>query len=167
MRFKTSLILFLSGSFFLFSGFFCLAQKKNLTLKLTYREPYCGGARPTKEIQAEAEKDRPYSKERIIMVSETGKVDSLKTEKSGILKLKLKPGNYKLYEPWRYYKTTTQGLNPKDANASCLKLEWEKEILQIAVTTKGCNIVRKTDILRYCPWAIPCILESAMPPMPQ
>src|SRR4051812_22262680 len=100
MRLKTSLIIFL------FSSFACFSQKKSITAKITYTEPYCGGARPTKEIEAEAKKEKPYAKKTIILVSSEGKIDSIKTNSSGIIKYKLKPGNYKLFESWRYYKTS-------------------------------------------------------------
>lgn len=161
MWLKTGLIIFL------LSGFACFSQKKNVTLKITYTEPYCGGARPTKEIEAESKKPKPYAKKTIVILSNAGKADSVKTNSSGTLKLKLKPGTYKLFEAWRYYKASPNGMPLADFDAECLKTEWQKEIILITVAAKTSSCTPKNDIVTFCPWAIPCMLESSRPPMPQ
>src|SRR5581483_9411013 len=85
------------------------AQKKTISSKITCIQPYCGGARPTPQMEADAQKPKPYTSKMIIIVSDKGKVDSAKTDASGLLKKKLDQGNYKLYESWRHYKSTPNG----------------------------------------------------------
>ena len=153
--------------FFLFLNILCFSQKKKVSVKITQMEPYCGGARPTKEIQEQAQTPKPYNNKTIIVISESGKVDSAKTNSLGILKLKLKPGKYKLFEAWRYNKRIPAGFSVKDADLSCLKEEWQKEAFSITVDSKKTDITSKNAIIIYCPWTIPCLIESARPPVPQ
>jgi hypothetical protein len=161
MRLKTGLIIFL------FSGFICFSQKKTIILKITYTEPYCGGVRPSKEMEAESKKAKPYVNKTIVIVSQTGKTDSVRTNSAGALKLKLKPGTYSLFEAWRYYKRTANGMPMADFEPECLRNEWQKEMTHITVSSKTQTCIPKNDIVIYCPWAVPCMLESSKPPMPQ
>jgi hypothetical protein len=159
---KTTSVLLL-----LFCSLACFSQKRSFSLAITYMEPYCGGARPTKEMEEEAQKAKPYIKKTIIVVSESGKIDSAKTDDSGILKLKLSVGKYKLFDAWRYYKQVPSGFSMKDMNAECLTLEWQKEIFSLNIGHKNMDSHPKNKIVLYCPWATPCLLESARPAMPQ
>jgi hypothetical protein len=148
-------------------GFSLAGQKKSVSIKITFLQPYCGGARPTKEMLAESQKPKPYAKKTIVIVSEEGKIDSARTNNSGILKLKLKAGQYKLFETWRYFNSTPAQLPVKDFDKDCLKPEWQKEIKTVVVTSKKAEVIHKNDIIIACPWNVPCILESAKPPIPE
>ncbi|MBA2610691.1 MAG: hypothetical protein H0U95_01880 [Bacteroidetes bacterium] len=127
-------------------------------------QPYCGGARPTPEITADAGKAKPYANKTIIIVSNKGKVDSSKTNAEGLLKISLKTGTYKLFEAWRYYKKATGGLVVNDFDKECIKTEWKKEIKEIIVTKTDIKVSEKNEIIEVCPWNLPCILESHKPP---
>jgi len=152
---------------FLFCTFFCFSQKKKISLTITQLEPYCGGARPTKEMQQQTQIPKPYVNKTMIVVSESGKVDSSKTNALGVLKLKLKPGKYKLLEGWHYYKRIPTGFSEKDFDMNCLKQEWQKELYSIIVDSKKAEAIPERGIIIYCPWATPCLLESARPALPQ
>lgn len=162
MMLKTTSVLLL-----LLSSFFCLSQKRSICLAITYIEPYCGGARPTKEMEEEAKKAKPYIKKSIIVVSESGKIDSAKTDALGLLNLRLRPGKYKLFEAWRYYRQPPSGFSMKDLDKDCLTLEWQKEVFSLSFGRKNMGSHPKNQIVIYCPWATPCLLESARPPLPQ
>jgi hypothetical protein len=149
---------------FLFLCLFSYSQKKKVTAKITYREPYCGGARPTEEMVAESQKQKNYSGKMMMLVSEKGKIDSAKTNEQGELKFKLKKGTYKLFEPWRYYLNTPNGGDANDFNLDCLKQEWEKEAYLIVVTKKEIKIAPRTEIVAFCPSEVPCIKDSERPP---
>jgi hypothetical protein len=161
MLYKTSIILIL------FSAFTGISQKKSVRIDITYSQPYCGGAKPTKEMEAEAAKERPYTYKKIVVVSESGKANTLKTDKTGSLKMNLLPGNYKLYEAWRYYKRTPSGYTLKDLDTTCLKVEWQHELYTVVVTKNDVKITPKATIVLFCPWAFPCLLESAKTHLPQ
>ena len=79
-------------------------QKKTVLVSLSYYQPYCGGARPSRDMQEEATKPKPYANKMVIVISAAGKVDSVKSNTNGVIKLRLKRGTYKIYETWRYYK---------------------------------------------------------------
>lgn len=134
---------------------------------MTYREPYCGGARPSPEMEEEAQKARPYARKKIILVSANGKVNSFKTDAKGALNLKLQPGTYRVYESWRYTHKTPKGLPLTNFDAECLKTEWQKETLVITANAETVTTELKNEIITPCPWNLPCITESYRPLMPQ
>ncbi len=140
------------------------AQKSLVSQKITYIQPYCGGARPTPEMEHEAEKPKSYSGKTIVIVSESGKIDSVKTDKDGSFKRSLKYGKYKLFEAWKYYKTTPDGTAISLFDKACLDLEWKKEFRSISVTKTKTSEEEKYQINLKCPWSVPCLLEQNMPP---
>lgn len=160
MRLKSCLSLIL-----LLAGYLSFAQKKNITVKITYKEPYCGGARPSEEMLEKAQLAKPYAKKKVVLVSDQGKTKVLKTDTNGEIKTKLKAGTYKIYEAWRYTKKTANGMPLQNFDSECLKLEWQKEIFLIKVGD-NISIELKNEIILSCPWAIPCILDSFRPELP-
>ncbi|MCU0359650.1 MAG: hypothetical protein MUF75_02855 [Bacteroidia bacterium] len=141
------------------------AQKKRVTLELLFTEPYCGGARPSPEILEEAQKQKPFAGRKMILISKTGKVDTLLTDAKGKIVVKLNKGEYTVFEPWRYYKSTFSGAPGNQFDQACLKAEWEKPTLEIKVTRKKASIMFKNELQNYCDWATPCLLEIHAPPM--
>ncbi len=136
------------------------AQKKLITIPFTYIQPYCGGARPSPEMVAEALVPKLYSNYSIIIVSSKGKIDSSKTNEKGVLIKKLKPGAYKLIEAWRYYKKAPQNLPLSYFDINCLKTEWTKEIKEVTITKKEIKVISKNDIYFDCEWKLSCMLEE-------
>lgn len=159
MKIFRKILLFFIALFVLSS----CSQKKLVSTQINFMQPYCGGARPTPEIIKESEKPHPYANSTIVFVSASGKTDSLKTDNTGLFNVKLKTGEYKLYEAWRYYKKADDGMLVSDFDGECLKGEWEKEIKTISVTKTEIKISEKNEIIKICPWNLPCILESRRP----
>lgn len=149
---------------FLILGFSALAQKKSVTLELSYYEPYCGGARPSDEILAEAQKPKPYAGKKVVLISSSGKADTLSTDAKGKIKVKLKSGEYTLMEAWRYYKRSFNGAPLEHFDKECLKAEWVKTIALISVGKKKTKISFTNELTNYCEWSIPCLLETHAPP---
>lgn len=135
-------------------------QKKIHTIKITCLHPYCGGARPSKEMIEESEKPKPYSDRKVILVSSKGKVDSATTDKDGNIKRKLKPGTYKLYEPWRYYKRNQTGEKLFNYDKECLAKEWTKSFMEVIVSKTTLTQKSESPIMLYCEWDAPCLLDS-------
>lgn len=140
------------------------AQKKTVNFEVNYRQYYCGGVRPSEEIMANLNKLKPYSYQPIIIISSKGKVDSVKTNENGEVKINLKPGKYKAFEAWRYYKKIPADFSIGDFDIVCLKTEWKKEIKEIIITVKEIKVIDKNEIIYTCPWNTPCILDSRRPP---
>src|SRR5687768_12514434 len=115
--------LFIISAFFMLGVSSCYSQKRNVSLKLSYYTPYCGGARPTKEIEEEARKPKPLSGKTIMLVKDA-EIDSVRTDKNGMMKKKLRNGEYKLLESWRYYHGTPDGSEMSNYDRDCLKNEW-------------------------------------------
>jgi len=143
------------------------AQTQIVEMRLTYKEPYCGGARPTPEILEELAKPRPYAGKTLIFVNQKNKVDSVKTDNEGTFSYQVKPGKYRVYEAWRFYRKTPDGTNHSNYDKECLKKEWSKALYEIVVDGKNIKKTELCSISVQCPWNQPCMKESAMPPRPQ
>lgn len=163
MKFLPTFLLFL----FFISSFTSCAQKKLASKKIEYTEPYCGGARPTPEMEEEAQKPKPYAGKTIILISESGKIDSAKTDDKGVFKKKISPGKYNVFESWKYYKKTLNGISINSFDKNCLESEWKKPFMTIIYSKKSVSIESKEPIILYCDYNTPCILEKHMPPKRQ
>lgn len=150
-----------------FACFCSFSQKGVLKIQITYTEPYCGGARPTKEIEEEANRARPYAGKKIVIVSESGKVRCVKTNEQGFINIKLKPGSYSLFEKWRHNRQVPEGYKISDVDPECIKLEWKKEIARVKVISAGSTVDQNNAVAGYCPWSTPCLIDSVRPPQPQ
>lgn len=136
------------------------SQKRNVIVTLTCTYPYCGGARPTEEMMADAQKPKPYAEKLVVVVSKTGKVDSAKTDKSGVLKLKLKAGTYMLCESWRFRKSGPQNEPLSSFDTECLKTEWSKTITTFTVGKKAVVVKDVAPIEFQCNWRLPCLKDG-------
>lgn len=141
------------------------AQKVRVEIPVTYTRPYCGGARPTEEIEKEAATPKPLIGATFIWLSATGKADSVRTDANGKLRLKLKKGNYKIYEAWRYRLYTPNNLPMDDFDKLCLRQEWEKYSFEVTVVKKNYTCVIVNPIVQVCEWSLPCLqAEVPVPP---
>jgi hypothetical protein len=148
---------------FLFLLFpFCLFSQQKIKLELKQQYEYCGGARPSPEILAKYEKPLPYANRKLIMVSASGKIDSVQTDANGKLNLKLKDGTYNLYEAWRYYKRTPDGNSFNSYDTSCLVNHWAKVDVTIFIKKRNSKITSNID-KAYCPHTIPCLRNPHLP----
>jgi hypothetical protein len=142
-----------------------LAQKKVFNAKITCIQPYCGGARPTPEMEADAARTKPYAKQTIVFISTAGKIDSVKTDADGNLNKKLKVGKYKLFESWRYYKLAPHGEDFLHFNKECLAKEWGVHFMEITITKKAISKNDEGPIYLFCSHTSPC--QSEANPIPQ
>lgn len=145
-------------------GLSCHSQKK-INLIVNYQQPYCGGARPTPEMEAEAQKPKPLANTSLVLIDAKGKAKTVKTDKNGMLSLKLKPGNYELKEQWRHKKTTPNGKDIHQFEVSCLEEEWKIILQKITVNKQSVKNEELYTIIHYCDHSIPCLKESFKPPM--
>lgn len=139
-----------------------IAQSKKVKVKIVQYIPYCGGAKPTDEIQAATKKAKPYSNKKLIVVSQKGLVDSVTTDVNGYFKKTLAFGIYNVYEPWKYYKLVPKGFQISNINMECLKEEWSKPDIKISISK---SIKLLEDNLKYpkCPYQFPCLINKHFP----
>lgn len=155
------------GLILLLGIFSCTAQKKTVKLEMKQTHPYCGGARPTPEIEEKARVPHPYADKTLIYVSaKGGKSQTVKTNAEGLLTVKLSPGTYFFYEPWKYYKKTPDGSAIDNYDKACLEEVWKKEDLKITYTKV--KLDEKLDIQNNiesakCPWNLDCLVKKHMP----
>lgn len=142
------------------------AQRHSLSLKITYRQDYCGGARPNEEILAEAAKEKAFANQKMILLRGK-KADTLYTDAEGRLNLRLKKGEYFLFEPWRYYQQGMNGLERSYFNSVCLEQEWRKAKLRISIKGKTVKVEEMNAIHYHCDWQLPCLAEGKQPPIPE
>jgi hypothetical protein len=98
----------------------CSARKKGdeITVKVEYREAYCGGAAPPPEMLAELAKVKPLANHTIFVVKESDQTQTgipYKTDGKGLFQAKLEPGFYAVHfydvnEVHAFFKS--QGGNP-------------------------------------------------------
>lgn len=138
-----------------------LSQTK-VNVQILQKQVYCGGARPNPEILAQYEKPRPFANKKLVLVSSNGKTCKATTNADGYLKIKLKPGSYKVYEAWRYNKQTPDGTDKKNFDTECLKQSWEKVDITINAQKTSQNIEVNIDDA-YCQHTIPCLLNPQIP----
>jgi hypothetical protein len=144
------------------SSFSLTAQTKKVKIKLVQYIPYCGGAKPTPEIVKSTEKPVAYANKKLICISDKEKTDTIITDKSGNLNKALPYGIYKLYEPWKFYKTIPPNTKENDLQMDCLKEEWAKADLTITVSKRS-TLVENNLKYPICPHKFPCIINKHLP----
>lgn len=143
----------------------CFSQNKLVRIEVGYHELYCGGARPSEEMIAEAQKTKPYANHTLVLINAKNKACKVKTDKDGVLQIKLKDGKYKIKEVWRHQKSTPSGAPLAHFDKECLKPEWEMVALEITVLNGKPSVLVINDIVVPCAWAYPCLLEAHRPPV--
>lgn len=161
MKWKSFIIILL------LSGYFSFSQKQPVKISITYIEPYCGGARPSPEMEEKARTPQAYVKKTLFLVDAKGKTIKAKTDLNGTLNLKLKAGDYKLYEAWRHCKSTPDGQSKKKYSLDCLKTEWNKEFAVLNVGAAKSDYKETNGIYASCNHTIPCMLDSLRPSIPE
>ena len=138
------------------------SQTKKIKLKMVQFMPYCGGMRPTPEMEAKLKIATPYANKTLIYISDKNKIDSIVTDSKGVLKLKLPYGVYNFFEPWKYYKQIPFGEKEKNIKMECLVLEWAKSDMKITV---GKTVVYNEYKLLYpiCAYRFPCLINKHLP----
>lgn len=149
--------------FFIIGITFNSCSQTKINFKFTFKMPYCGGAKPTPEILAQAEKPQLLTNQKIYFKNlKTNKVDSVITNQNGEVSKALKTGKYELIEPWRYLKATPDGDLITKYDETCLKEQWAKSFYTLIVGKKS----KKTETINIdydCPHNFPCLLEVHKP----
>lgn len=150
--------------FFSFCSIF-FAQKQNVQLKFVFKQPYCGGARPSQEIIAEAEKERGLDNHTFYVYKKNKCVDSIKTDDNGIGNLNIKSGSYTLVEAWKHFKRTPDGNSIKEYDKTCLKKEWKIPNYKLTIKTeKDFKLELQQQTIRgICFYKYPCLIKREMP----
>ncbi len=139
-----------------------LLSQTKVNIQIMQKGTYCGGARPNPEILAQHETPKPFANKKFVLVSANTKTCTVTTNANGYLKIKLKPGSYKVYEAWRYYKKTPDGSDMKNFDQECLKSAWEKVDGTIDAQKKSQSVIIDVDAV-YCSHTIPCLLNPLYP----
>jgi hypothetical protein len=139
---------------------FSCNPKTTVVLTVQSKKPYCGGARPTQEILNAAEELRPYRNKWLLITDKSLTVDSVMTDSSGQLTLRLKKGVYRVMEPWRFFRAAPGMKNKSDFEQKCLENEWKQDYCVITVRSKETVVSEPSPIVEYCAWRLPCKMNS-------
>ncbi len=120
---------------------FCLfitakAQKIKIELEFKYKQPYCGSAKPTADMIAEADKEKPLDNQKFYVYQNDKCIDTIKTNDLGTVIIKYLPGTYFLFEPWKQFKKTPDASPISDFNKTCLAKEWLKPNYKITINNE-------------------------------
>ncbi|MDX2173320.1 MAG: hypothetical protein SFY56_09380 [Bacteroidota bacterium] len=142
-----------------------IAQKYNVQLKFVFKQPYCGGARPSAEILSEAEKERGLDKHTFYVYKKNKCIDSVKTDDNGIANLNIKCGSYTLIEAWKHFKRTPDNNSIKEYDKACLKKEWKMPNYKLFIKTeKDFKLDLLKEVIRgICFYKYPCLLQRHLP----
>jgi hypothetical protein len=148
---------------FVLLTFISEAQKKPVKIHIQQYNPYCGGARPPKEMEEATKIPQPYANKTLIYKNSKGLVDSVKTNDSGIVVLNLKYSTYKFYETWRYYKSLPDVILKNNFDKTCMKAEWQKSLFTVSVSKTSDTKTQNIEIQNKCPHQQPCIIKVHLP----
>lgn len=145
---------------------FVAAQKITVKIEIKHHKAYCGGMRPSEEMEAELSKLKPLANTKFIIVRNKKIVKTLTTDSEGVLSCRLKKGDYKIYEAWRYNLETPNNLDPSSFDKNCLITEWEKVYGNLHVEKRNTAFFENYAIYLPCDWQLPCLTtEIPIPPM--
>jgi len=137
----------------------CKSTAYEVQVTISYTRPYCGGARPTPEMEEAASRKNPYANQMFYWM-QGDKVDSVKTDANGQLKAKLKGEKWVLYEGWQYYNQGPDGQSAANFKAECLEELRRKPLLTINFSKSKPRVDTVLHIAYTCPYAHPCIKEG-------
>lgn len=150
--------------FVLFFNIAALAQsKKRIEIMIEESISYCGGAAPTEEVLEPFKKRKPYAFKTVYVYKGDKCVDSLITDSAGWIKRKIKKGKYKIYLPYKHFKTVPYGI-VAEYDMVCLQKEWSVPDGTLDVSWKGMVFVNKRIGHTFCPWQYNCLKERHIPP---
>lgn len=147
--------------FFLFS-ISLFSQVRKSKIKIVQYIPYCGGAKPDKELKNTPNKGISYCNKKLIYISDKQRIDTITTDKNGYLRFNLPYGTYFFYEPWKYYMKIPKGFDESNINKDCLKEEWAKEDMKITISKKTITVVDNLKLPK-CPYQFPCLINKHLP----
>ena len=141
------------------------AQKIKTDINFKFIQPFCGGQKPSPEIVAELEKEKPLSQQIFYVYLKNKCIDSIKTNDSGSVSIKYKAGRYYLIEGWKHFKKTPNGSPISYYDNACLRKEWLKPNYKLTISNKNpakleyLNSVNRAQ----CDYMYPCIIVRHLP----
>ncbi|MCE2963800.1 MAG: hypothetical protein ACK5UE_03475 [Chitinophagales bacterium] len=149
------------------------ASSVAVTLHITQTVQWCGGARPTEEMEKEFNTPKPYPNYNLFIRKDSNDLSkhplfSIQTNESGKFTLKLPPGKYVVVDEWKKndstfkstiekYKNETSNTGPIDTN--CYKYFVSSPDFVIIVPKKSSRPIQvKHNYHKLCNWSgAPCV----------
>ena len=148
--------------FFILISFSLVSQTKKSKVKLVQYLPYCGGAKPNKDLANTPNKGIAYANKKLVFISDKQIIDTIITDKNGYLKMNLPYGTYLVYEPWKFYNKIPNGMDVNNIDTACINEQWHKEDLKIVLSKKTVTIANSL-IYPKCPYQFPCLIKKYLP----
>lgn len=140
------------------------AQKRWFHYKFDHVKQYCGGAAPT-ESNLWSDREKSFFGNKMIYFYINDKcIDSVRTDSIGRISIKLKPGKYNLYLPYKHFKGVPYGTE-KEYDMVCMQKEWARPDATLKMKFLGGHIFMNRAIgYEVCPWKYNCLKERHIPP---
>ncbi|GIV27804.1 MAG: hypothetical protein KatS3mg027_1618 [Bacteroidia bacterium] len=133
----------------------------NVTLK--YKKAKCGGAKSQDTTSIFL-----LSNKKWILEHPNKKIDTIYTDDNGTIKLSNKKGQYKLYEPWKFYKQTPSDYPIQFYDKKCLQKAYQNPDFTIIVSSKKRFKLSPQYYLQVCPDKHPCLrTDTIIPRIPR
>jgi hypothetical protein len=137
----------------------CHSQiKLKMELEFKYRPVQCDSSKiiPSSE-------EYPLAQQTLFILQDNKFLDSIKTNESGKAIVKYYPGNYQIFEKWKYYKKTPDGTPMSDYLTDCLTKEWAKPSYRLIVKEDDFNLEYVGVVASRCPNQMPCLKMRHLP----
>lgn len=148
-----------------FVPFAVMAQKTKIEIEIKSSAQYCGGAQPPEEVLQELATPKALAGAVFVVVKDKKIVATVTSDKAGKLNFKLKKGDYKIYESWRYTLQTPNQMAADMFDKTCLVAEWERVYADLHVGKKKFDYKANYPLVKICDWMVPCLnVEVPVPP---
>jgi len=132
-----------------------IENSKAVSITIQKHIPYCGGARPT----AEMENNYVLVNDEFILINKTNTTKlKVKSDSLGKIILNLKEGSYAIRETFKeydfetFYKRETSKLNSYiiDGKKDCYKVWWTKNLIDFTIDQSQDSLILKATITEKC-----------------
>jgi hypothetical protein len=145
--------------FLFLSGFISRSQiKLKMELEFKYRPVSCDSSKIIPSTE-----EYPLAQQTLFIFQDNKFLDSIKTNESGKAIVKYYPGNYQIFEKWKYYKKTPDGTPMSDYLTDCLTKEWAKPSYRLIVKEDDFSLEYVGVVASRCPNQMPCLKMRHLP----
>jgi len=141
-----------------------VAQKKtNFCHQFLIHQANCAGASETGGAVLFSETNKPYTLKKIYLYKGKKCIDSITTDETGKIHLRLKKGDYQFYLPYKHFRSAPFG-KEVDYHTHCLEKEWEKPDATLYISRRKVSFDNTQIGFEPCAWQYPCLKKPIVQP---
>ncbi len=148
---------------FIFSTLQSISQKLKVELEFKYVQPNCNGTESKQGTDEISKKEKPLANCKLYLYLKNKCIDTVKTNESGTVIVKLLPGKYFLYEAWKHFKRTPDGSSINDFFKDCMVKEWLKPNYILTISEGDLRMDYSDVSASRCPNQYSCLKVRHLP----